>query len=82
MLQLFAHTFFCGFWIENILLVLTFVWAWSNLMIFIAVSPHKLIFMETNICGFGAKLQKFPTLVPAKIGYTKVYQKHEHLVKS
>ena len=64
-LQLFAGTFFCGFEILCILLVLNFAQA-SQLMIFMMVCSPYLIFISVKFCTFGANPQKYKMLIPAK----------------
>ncbi len=56
MLQLFAGTFFCGFCIQNILLVLNlcFVLGTVKFKDIHCSLTHKQIFTQTNICGLGA----------------------------
>ncbi len=51
MLQLFAVTLFLDSKHFTDIRFYVLLWAGSNLMIFIVVSPSKQIFMQTNICG-------------------------------
>ena len=64
-LQLFAGTFFRGFGILCILLVLNLAGA-SRLMIFMMVCSQYLIFSSINFCAFVQIHKKYQTLVPAK----------------